>query len=104
MQYLISETSRRRKIQNKYNMVNKITPKTIFKSIEDIKLTTTMADGVSDRDDDHIVGIDESKLDGIETKVSLDELKRKMLKCARNLQFEEAVILRDKIKQIENGI
>ena len=36
-------------------------------------------------------------------KVSLEELKRKMLKCARDFQFEEATILRDKIKLIEKA-
>ena len=48
--------------------------------------------------------IDDTTLDGIEAKYSLKSLKIKMLKCAKNLQFEQAAILRDKIKVIEKAI
>ena len=60
-----------------------------------------MADKSNKLNNDNNIEIDDSTLDGIETKVSLEELKRKMLKCARDLQFEQAAILRDKIKVIE---
>jgi excinuclease UvrABC nuclease subunit len=51
-----------------------------------------------------VVNIDVSTLDGIETKTSLDDLQRKMLRCAKDLQFEQAAILRDKIRIIEEAV
>ena len=72
--------------------------------MEDIRLTTAVADENRQTNKDESVEIDDSTLDGIETKASLEEMKRKMLKCARDLQFERAAILRDKIKIIEEAI
>ena len=71
---------------------------------EDIKLTTAVADKTTDTNQDDGVFIDDSTLDGIEAKISLESLKRKMLKCAKDLQFEQAAILRDKIKIIEEAL
>ena len=34
----------------------------------------------------------------------IDKLNRKMLHCAKKLQFEEAAILRDKINKIKEGV
>ena len=102
MRYLIEETKRRKKIQIEYNKVNKIKPETILKSLEDIKLTTSVADS-SKKEAVHSPDFDETTIEGIETKISLEDLNRKMLKCAKNLQFEEAALLRDKIRIIEES-
>ena len=104
MQNLIDETERRKKVQIEYNKTHKIQPKTIYKSMEDIRLTTAVADESSDQNLEDVVYIDVSTLDGIEAKTSLDDLKRKMLRCAKDLQFEEAAILRDKIRIIEEVV
>ena len=104
MQYLIDETARRKKFQKEYNKTHKIQPQTIYKSMEDIRLTTAVADKSADSsEEDHVI-IDDTTLDGIEAKASLASLKRKMLKCAKDLQFEQAAILRDKIRVIEKAI
>ena len=104
MQYLIDETERRKKVQIEYNKTHKIQPRTIYKSVEDIKLTTAVADESSDYNNNDKIIIDDSTLDGIETKASLETLKRKMLRCAKDLQFEQAAILRDKIRVIEEAV
>ncbi len=104
MQYVIEETDRRRKLQSEYNKKNNIQPKTISKSLEEIKLSTAVADKSIDQYVEKNVMIDDSTLDGIELKEVLDGLKRKMLKCARDLQFEQAALLRDKIREIEESI
>jgi excinuclease ABC subunit B len=104
MQYLIDETDRRRKLQTEYNMKNNIQPKTIYKSLEEIKLSTAVADDSGDMYGEEKVVIDDSTLDGIESKDALERLKRKMLKCARDLQFEQAALLRDKIREIEEAV
>jgi excinuclease ABC subunit B len=104
MQYLIDETDRRRKLQTEYNIKNNIQPKTIYKSLEEIKLSTAVADESGDKYGEEKVVIDDSTLDGMESKDTLDRLKRKMLKCARDLQFEQAALLRDKIREIEEAV
>ena len=104
MQHLIDETERRKKVQIEYNKTHKIQPRTIYKSMEDIRLTTAVADKSSDQNLKDVVNIDVSTLDGIETKTSLDDLKRKMLRCAKDLQFEQAAILRDKIRIIKEAV
>ena len=72
--------------------------------MEDIKLTTTVADKSADSHQEDGVIIDYTTLDDIEAKASLESLKRKMLKCAKDLQFEQAAILRDQIRVIEKAI
>ena len=104
MQYLIDETERRKKVQIEYNKTHKIQPRTIYKSVEEIKLTTAVADESSDYNNDDKIIIDDSTLDGIEGKASLESLKRKMLCYAKDLQFEQAAILRDKIRIIEEAV
>ena len=104
MQHLINETERRKKVQIEYNKTHKIQPRTIYKSLEEIKHTTAVADESSDYNSDDKIIIDDSTLDGIETKASLESLKREMICCAKDLQFEEAAILRDRIRIIEESI
>ena len=72
--------------------------------MEDIRLSTAVADENSQSSKGEGVEIDVSTFDGIETRASLDELQRKMLQYARDLQFEQAAILRDKMKVIEESI
>ncbi len=100
MKYLIEETERRKKIQIEYNKINKIVPETILKSLEDIKLATSVADSSNDENIEK-PNFDEKTIDGMDAKISLEDLKRKMLKCAKDLQFEEAALLRNKIRIIE---
>ena len=104
MQNLIDETKRRFKIQTEYNKKHGITPKTIYKSIDEIKLTTTVADAKGEYIAKEKLNIDISTLDGMETKEILEQLKRKMQRCAKELQFEQAAILRDEIEKIKETI
>jgi excinuclease ABC subunit B len=104
MQNLIDETDRRFKIQSEYNKKNGITPKTIYKSVDEIKLTTAVADSKGEYVADEKLNIDVSTLDGMETKEILEQLNRKMKRCAKELQFEQAAILRDEIEKIEETI
>jgi len=104
MQNLIEETKRRRKIQTTYNKKNGIIPKTIYKSVDEIKLTTAVADAKGEYIIEKKLNIDVSTLDGMEMKVILEQLKRKMQKYAKELQFEQATILRDEIEKIQKNI
>ncbi len=101
MQHLIDETDRRRAIQKAYNKENSITPQTITKSLEEVKQSTMIAKESEVVDS---IKIEENNIDGIEINDLLDKLNRKMLLCAKKLQFEEAAMLRDKINKIKEGV
>ena len=101
MQHLIDETNKRRKLQEEYNLENNINPQTIYKSVDDIKLTTAVADEKETYIVEEIPKIDFNSLEEIELKDMIKQLERKMLKYARNLQFEDAAILRDQIDQVK---
>mgnify|MGYP004507373063 FL=1 len=91
MDKAISETNRRRQIQEKYNKDHGITPQTIRKSVRD----TIKATIVEDIQDKYDIGKDESVEDIIR------KLTDEMLKYATAMEFEKAAELRDKIKELE---
>ena len=107
MQHLIDETAKRREVQKKYNKENGISPKTILKSIDEISLSTSVAD---EREDEMIKAIDSNDLninfenmDKVEMQDVISSLERKMKKAAENMKFEVAAIYRDKIKELKQG-
>ncbi|MAP66648.1 MAG: excinuclease ABC subunit B [Candidatus Marinimicrobia bacterium] len=104
MQYVIDETNRRRKIQKNHNLKYNIVPKTIIKSLEEINLSTRVADEDSNEENIKNSILDDFDIENIESQETLDKMKREMLKHAKNLQFEQAALLRDKIKQYENKV
>jgi excinuclease ABC subunit B len=96
IKYALKETSRRRSIQEDYNKLNNITPKTIEKSINSDYFTS--AKKVEEIDD---LGIDHSILKNAKKfSKTIKDLEKQMLKYAKNMQFEEAAIIRDKLKKI----
>ena len=92
MDKAISETNRRREIQEKYNLEHNIKPQTINKEIrETIKATYQVAENSADY-----------KLEENETvEQAIDRLTKEMIKYADNLEFEKAAEIRDKIKELE---
>ena len=102
MKYLIDETNKRRKIQNDYNLENNITPKTILKNIDEIRLSTVVADNEMEEIINDDIDIQIKSLDAIEIKDKVEDIKRKMLNYAKDLQFEKAALLRDQLEKIEN--
>ena len=94
MEKAISETNRRRKIQKEYNEKHGITPQTIKKSVRDTIKATIVEDIQSKYD------IKENET--VEDIIS--KLTDEMLKAAREMEFEKAAELRDKIKELEKMI
>jgi len=90
MDKAISETNRRRAIQEKYNEEHSITPTTIKKEIrETIRATYKIEDDVS------------SELkDGESVEDAINRLTDEMISYAQNLEFEKAAKVRDKIKEL----
>lgn len=91
MDKAIKETSRRRKIQDDYNKMHNIIPKTIIKEIRDL-ITN----------EEEIKEEVKVKLSKKERMDMIDRLTREMNECAKNLQFERAMELRDIIFELES--
>lgn len=91
MEKAISETNRRRQIQEQYNKEHNITPQTIKKSVRD----TIKASIVEDIQTAYNIEKDETP------ESIINKLTDEMLKAASEMEFEKAAELRDKIKELE---
>ena len=91
MNEAITETERRRSIQEKYNKEHGITPKTIIKDIPEV---------ISNETEKKVEK--ESKLSKKEKLDLIDSLTKEMKSAASNLDFERAMELRDIIFDLEN--
>ncbi len=93
MERAISETVRRREIQQKYNEEHGIVPKTIIKKVSDvieISVKDTTAEGKTKK-----------RLTTKERERLINELTRQMRDAAKLLDFEQAAYLRDRIKALQ---
>ena len=95
MKEAIEETQRRRTIQDKYNKEHNIIPKTIIKEIRDV-ITNEV-----EVTDDKVPT--KEKLSSKEKQNMILKLKEEMKKCARELDFERAMELRDIIFDLEDN-
>ncbi len=95
----LDETNRRRSIQVEFNRENNITPESIRKNITDVLSSLAEQDYVTvevEREDE----FPDIPLDQI-PKV-IEDLTREMFEAARDLEFEKAADLRDRIRKLEN--
>lgn len=98
MRQAIEETERRRAKQKDYNREHGITPKSVVKEVRDI------IDGVYRPD---ASAQDEGKIKGLDIKddkslaKEIKETEKKMLACARDLDFEQAAVLRDRLEALK---
>ncbi len=104
MDYLIKETERRRKIQLEYNRKHGITPKTIYKSTEDIMHSTTVADSRKGEEDSYTKGRRLSDFDQLDRQMALEMMREEMIEAAEKLEFERAAKLRDEIQRLEGEL
>ena len=104
MDYLIKESTRRRKIQEKFNKKHGIIPKSVYKSTDQIMGSTTVADSIHEQGSDSYAsrkGDDFSKMD---QRLAVDMMRQEMFEAAENLDFERAAQLRDEITKIEKEL
>lgn len=97
MESAIKETERRRSIQEQYNKGHGIIPKTIIKPITEVAAFTAAEKVVEDAKKD----VDAKKLSPKQLDDLIKELSAEMKRAAKNLDFEYAATLRDRIKQIQ---
>ena len=100
MEKAIRETERRRKIQTDYNTVHGIVPKTIIKSDKDTLAVTT---SVSEMEKiDQKTKDDIRKMTKKEKDALIEKLTSEMSKAAKQLDFEYAAQLRDRLKKLKS--
>jgi excinuclease ABC subunit B len=97
MKRAISETDRRRQIQEEYNEANGITPQSILKPIDMSLVAVAEADyvTVSLEPADEIEDMPPAK-----RAQYLDELEKRMREAAKRFEFEKAAQIRDRIKSL----
>ena len=96
MDKAISETNRRREIQEKYNEEHSITPTTIKKAVRDL---ISISKEVDKRIND--IEKDPESMDKKELKKLMDKVEKKMQKAAAELDFETAIEMREKLAELK---
>ena len=97
MRYAISETNRRRQIQESYNELHGITPTTIIKKVFDIIQATTAAEEKTK----YGLEKDAESMNKEELQAVIKKLEKEMKQSALDLQFERAASLRDKVLEMK---
>ena len=100
MRKVIEEVKRRRKIQRDYNAEHGITPKTIYKSIDEVMSATTVADVRPRELSGERLSVSEKFRNKMDQAELLELLNREMLRAAEALEFEKAAELRDEIAKL----
>ncbi len=110
MRKTIEETTRRRKLQQEYNEANNITPMTIYKSVEEIMNSTSIADVRKkeyEKQEEAFSKVAEPVIRYMsddQRKDLLEQMTEEMLAAAKDLEFERAAMLRDEIEKLKKMI
>jgi excinuclease ABC subunit B len=101
MRKAMTETERRRKIQSRYNQEHGITPRSVTKEIVSIFDSLTSSDtrganGIKEEQETYATAEDMLK--------TVKDLEREMMAAARDLEFERAAELRDRIESIRSRV
>ena len=92
MRLAIDETKRRRAIQEAYNKEHGITPKTIKKAVRDAISISKEVEEVPKKQEK-----DPESMSRKELEAALKDVQKRMKQAAAELNFEEAVVLRDRM-------
>lgn len=95
MDIAITETKRRREIQDEYNKEHNITPTTIKKDIRDLIAVTKVAE------ENDTYKIDKEEITADDIKKIIINLEEEMYRAAEVLDFERAAVLRDQLKKLK---
>lgn len=101
MERAISETDRRRKIQQQFNEEHNIIPESIIKPVRDVLRPVEMV--VRESGQEYYVN-DQKGLSPVEIEKLIIKLEDEMKEVAENLEFELAAQIRDEIKELEKEL
>lgn len=100
MRKALDETNRRRRIQNDYNIEHGITPRSIKKAVRELMtISKAVEAGTRGTDDKDIESMNTRELKALETA-----LNKRMRAAAAELNFEEAIALRDKLTEVKKAL
>ena len=107
MERAIAETDRRRAIQEKYNIENNITPKSITTKVKDIMEGARVISGKAKKKKEDIekslpFKIKDDSIDGLSE--SIEKIENQMYKYAKEMEFEKAAQCRDKMKFLKRKL
>jgi excinuclease ABC subunit B len=101
MQRALDEMDRRRTIQQAYNIEHDITPTSVVKSLEQVKLATYVADARTEKPEPRVaVGRHVDVNDPGKRAAVIAALERQMKEASANLEFELAAMLRDQLNEL----
>ena len=101
MQRAIDEMDRRRAIQIAHNLEHGITPVSIIKSLEEVRLSTHVADARTEKPEPKLKVQEKVDLhDPAKRAAVIRTLERQMKEAASNLEFELAAMLRDQLNEL----
>ena len=107
MRKTIDETNRRRAIQMEYNKEHNITPATIYKSMEEIMNSTSIADVRKREEKQETFSFSKvaepvlKYMNNDQKKDLVEQLTEQMHQAAKDLEFEKAASLRDEIQRLK---
>jgi len=102
MQRALDEMTRRREIQQRFNQEHGITPRSIIKSMEEVRLSTHVADARTERPEPQGSLREALDLhDPARRAALIQSLERQMREAAANLEFELAAMLRDQLNDLK---
>jgi excinuclease ABC subunit B len=102
MRRALDEMDRRRRIQREFNAAHGITPRSIVKSMEEVKLATYVADARSEKPPTRAEAKREADLhDPAKRAQAIAAMERRMKEAAANLEFELAAALRDQLTELK---
>ena len=104
MLHLIDTSKERRLVQGQFNKKNNITPKTIFKSVDKILDSTSVANSIEDKDEAFVPISNKDQITKEDKEMILEELRKAMLVAAEQLEFEKAARIRDEINDFETNL
>ncbi len=109
MRKTIVETTRRRKLQAEYNKKHNIAPTTIYKTMEEILSSTSIADvrKKEEKQDYGFAKVAEPVLkymNNDQKKDLIEQLMEEMQKAAKDLEFERAAFLRDEVNRLKKMV
>ncbi|MBR2263948.1 MAG: excinuclease ABC subunit UvrB, partial [Firmicutes bacterium] len=103
MERAISETNRRRAIQQAYNEAHGITPRSIQKKVHDV-IRATLTDEESMEDRRKARDRDPESMTRKELEKAIQKLEKEMRRAAADLRFEEAAQYRDEIMELRKAV
>ena len=104
MLHLIDTSKERRLVQGQFNKKNNITPKTIFKSVDKILDSTSVANSIENKDEVFVPIANREQITKEDKEMILEELRKAMLVAAEQLEFEKAARIRDEINDFETDL